>query len=146
MKNFDNNKTKGIIQINKLITLSVIGMLLIPLTFHKAENISIITPQLINAIIKVESNFNHKAISKKKAYGLMQVRYSVWKDELKKRGIIKTKQDLFSKKKNIEAGTFILNHYLLKNNNDLRKALHKYSGGANNYYEKVMANLLKEER
>lgn len=76
----------------------------------------------------------------------MQVRYSVWKDELKKRGIIKTKQDLFSKKKNIEAGTFILNHYLLKNNNDLRKALHKYSGGANNYYEKVMANLLKEER
>jgi len=119
-------------------------MLILPTSLHKAKNNDIITAKLINAIIKVESNFNHKAVSNKGAIGLMQIRYSVWKNELKKHNIINTKQDLFNKSKNVNAGVFILRQYLKKNNNDLEKALVKYSSNATNYYNKVMANMPKE--
>ncbi len=128
----------------KMIICLIIGMLILPTSLHKARNNDIITAKLINAIIKVESNFNPKAISNKGAIGLMQIRYSVWKNELKKHNIINTKQDLFNKSKNVKAGVFILRHYLKKNNNDLEKALVKYSSNATNYYNKVMANMPKE--
>jgi len=128
----------------KMIICLIIGMLILPTSLHKARNNDIITAKLINAIIKVESNFNPKAISNKGAIGLMQIRYSVWKNELKKHNIINTKQDLFNKSKNVNAGVFILRQYLKKNNNDLEKALVKYSSNATNYYNKVMANMPKE--
>lgn len=128
----------------KLIICLIISMLILPTSLHKAKNNDIITAKLINAIIKVESNFNHKAVSNKGAIGLMQIRYSVWKNELKKHNIINTKQDLFNKSKNVNAGVFILRQYLKKNNNDLEKALVKYSSNATNYYNKVMANMPKE--
>ena len=39
-------------------------------------------PYLVMAVIFVESRFNRRAVSKAGAYGLMQVNYAVWKDEL----------------------------------------------------------------
>jgi len=98
----------------------------------------IIDDDLVIAIIQVESSGNPKAISNKGAYGLMQIRWSVWKDELRKQGIAKEKKDLFDPRINIEAGKYILAHYMDKHDNDLRAALNSYSGGAKRYYEKVM--------
>ena len=98
----------------------------------------IIDDDLVTAIIQVESSGNPKAISNKGAYGLMQIRWSVWKDELKKAGIAKEKKDLFNPRINIEAGKYILAHYMDKHDNNLKAALNSYSGGARNYYNKVM--------
>lgn len=98
----------------------------------------IIDDDLVTAIIQVESSGNPKAISNKGAYGLMQIRWSVWKDELRKQGIAKEKKDLFNPRINIEAGKYILAHYMDKHDNNLKAALNSYSGGAKRYYEKVM--------
>lgn len=98
----------------------------------------IIDDDLVTAIIQVESSGNPKAISNKGAYGLMQIRWSVWKDELKKAGIVKEKRDLFNPRINIEAGKYILAYYMDKHDNNLKAALNSYSGGAKRYYEKVM--------
>ena len=98
----------------------------------------IIDDDLVTAIIQVESSGNPKAISNKGAYGLMQIKWSVWKDELKKQGIAKEKRDLLNPRINIEAGKYILAHYMDKHDNNLKAALNSYSGGARNYYNKVM--------
>jgi soluble lytic murein transglycosylase-like protein len=46
-------------------------------------------------------------------------------------------QDLFDVEKNIQAGCKILKIYQSQEKT-LRAALHRYSGGASGYYEKVM--------
>lgn len=93
---------------------------------------------LIPKIIKVESNGNPRAVSKKGAMGLMQVRWSVWKDELRKRGIAKHRDELLDPSVNVKAGKFILARYIKLHRGDLRKALKAYSGGSKGYYERVM--------
>ena len=93
---------------------------------------------LVPRIIKVESNGNPRAISKKGAIGLMQV-MPLWVPELKKHGIVKKGRDeLLDPVTNVRAGKFILARYLEKHKGNVRKALHSYSGGAKNYYKKVM--------
>ena len=103
-----------------------------------AKEQGVIDDDLVTAIIQVESSGNPKAISNKGAYGLMQIRWSVWKDELKEQGIAKERKDLFNPRINIEAGRYILAHYMDKHDNNLKEALNSYSGGAKRYYEKVM--------
>jgi len=93
---------------------------------------------LIEAMIKVESSGNPKAVSRCGAQGLMQVRWSVWKDELRRAEIAYRKQDLFDPETNVRAGSYVLAHYLRKHNGNLPKALHAYSGGARGYVRKVM--------
>jgi hypothetical protein len=94
--------------------------------------------RLIRAIIQVESSGNPNAESKKGAIGLMQIRWSVWKEELKRRGIAKKRSDLFNPQINKAAGRYILAHYMDRHDGNLEKALHGYSGGAKRYYQKVM--------
>ena len=119
----------------KFILCSLLLFCLLP---TKVGNLKpIIDSKLIKAIIKVESNGNSKAISKKGAWGLMQVRHKVWTKELKEQGIIKNKYDLFLPEKNVQAGHYILNKYL-QQTNSLHKTLYKYSGGSKIYYKKVM--------
>ena len=103
-----------------------------------AKQQQIIDDDLVNAIIQVESSGNPKAVSNKGAYGLMQIRWSIWKDELREQGIAKEKKDLFNSQTNIKAGRYILAHYMEKHDNNLKAALNSYSGGAKRYYEKVM--------
>lgn len=93
-------------------------------------------PKLVSAIIKVESGWNQKAVSSKGAVGLMQVMPSTakWLTGY-------SRADLFCPEKNIIAGTMILRHYQ-KTSPNLRVALAKYSGNANNYYRKVMEAML----
>lgn len=120
-----------------LILLCIFLTVLFPLSLSKARAKNSIDQKLINSIILVESNGNPKAKSKKGALGLMQVRYCVWKDELKEKGIIKKRNDLFHPQKNINAGTYILAKYIAQTG-DIRKALVKYSGGSKTYAKKVL--------
>ncbi len=95
-------------------------------------------PYLVMAVIFVESRFNRRAVSRAGAYGLMQVNYSVWKDELSIDRKRLTQVDY-----NIELGLTILKNYLLETGGDIIKALILYNNGyknANNsYHEKVIA-------
>jgi soluble lytic murein transglycosylase len=110
------------------------------------KNISIDDPKLIKAIIKVESNGDRFAKSNKGAYGLMQVRYEVWKKDLANIGIL-SHWGLYDPSKNVEAGKYILAQHHKQAKGNLRKTLQDYSGGASGYYEKVMYHYLthKEE-
>jgi len=96
---------------------------------------------LIYAIMIKESGFNRKETSLAHCYGLMQVNYNVWKDELR----IPNKEYLFKVESNIKCGFYILNKYrklVLKHNkslseNNVTKAiLRRYYGlgGSKTYH------------
>ena len=81
-------------------------------------------PNLIMSMILVESGFNPKAVSSKGAYGLMQVTYSVWKDELD----IDANR-ILDIEYNIVLGLKILKRYSKVANGDMLRALHLYNNG-----------------
>jgi hypothetical protein len=87
-------------------------------------------PALITGLIKVESGFNPFAESSQGALGLMQVRYSTWKEEpeLINNGI-PAKGALFWIDLNIKAGTDILHKYYLESDCDMVRALYRYNTG-----------------
>ena len=96
-------------------------------------------PYLVTAIIFVESSFNRHAVSKAGAYGLMQVNYPVWKNELNIDRKKLTQIDY-----NIELGLTILKGYLQETKGDMIKALILYNNGYKytntHYHEKVIAS------
>ncbi len=79
-------------------------------------------PELILAVIEVESNFDRYAISVAGAIGLMQV-MPFWKDE-----IGRPDDNLNHIDTNLRYGCTILRFYLDKENGDLRRALGRYNG------------------
>ena len=79
-------------------------------------------PELILAVIDVESNFDRYAISVAGALGLMQV-MPFWKDE-----IGRPNDNLNRIDTNLRYGCTILRHYLDKEKGDLRRALGRYNG------------------
>jgi len=88
-----------------------------------------IDPNLVKAVINVESSWRPSARSSKGAIGLMQVHHPTW-------GHLWTKEELLNPEMNIVAGTRILKDYI-KQSRTLDEALHKYSGGASGYADKV---------
>jgi len=80
-------------------------------------------PYTIMALIQVESNFNPYAISTRGAYGLMQIRYSIWKDTFN----IDIRK-IFNKEYNIDLGLRILKHYYKKTSGNLIATLQHYNG------------------
>lgn len=83
-----------------------------------------IEPRLLMSIIETESSFNPYAVSSAGAYGLMQVNYSIWKDEL-----AIDHRKIFDISYNLELGIRILKNYLKIAKNDVYKALHYYNNG-----------------
>ena len=80
-----------------------------------------VDPNLIRAIIKVESDFNPKCVSKAGAKGLMQLMPENCKDF----GVT----DPFNIEQNIEGGTREIKSYLDKYNGNVEMALMAYNGG-----------------
>lgn len=110
-------------------------------------------PLLITAIIKIESNFDPKALSDSYAYGLTQVRRFIAPELAKNIGIEwdGAEKTLFDPIKNIKIGVFYLS-MLNRNFNDLKTAIIAYNQGPyavqerltnnqelpNNYVDKVL--------
>ena len=89
----------------------------------KASERHKIEPALIKAIIKAESNFNHRAVSPKGARGLMQLMPTTASSL--------QVQDSFHPENNIEGGVKYLRYLLNYFNGNLPLALAAYNAGEN---------------
>ena len=89
----------------------------------KASEKHKIEPALIKAIIKAESNFNHRAVSRKGAKGLMQLMPATASSL--------QVQDSFHPENNIEGGVKYLRYLLNYFNGNLPLALAAYNAGEN---------------
>jgi soluble lytic murein transglycosylase-like protein len=83
-----------------------------------------VNPQLVAALIHVESAFNPRAVSRKGAYGLMQLL-----PETARRFGVHRKRDLFNPKKNLEAGVKYLKWLTERFAGDAQKILAAYNAG-----------------
>jgi len=94
-------------------------------------------PELVLAVIEVESAFDRFAISVVGARGLMQI-MPFWLDE-----IGRPDDNLFHIDTNLRMGCAILRHYLDKENGDLIRALARYNGslGRHDYPLRVLRAL-----
>ena len=94
-------------------------------------------PELVLAVIEVESNFDRFAISVSGARGLMQV-MPFWLEEINL-----SDKNLFKIRTNLRMGCTILRYYLDMESGDLGPALARYNGsyGRTVYPEKVIRAL-----
>jgi len=101
-------------------------------------------PNLILAVMQVESAFNPLAISAAGAYGLMQIHYAVWKNEFRI-----DKSRIFNIAYNIELGLQILKQYYDLSDGNIERALFLYNNGYkyNNtgYIAKVSNSIYNQE-
>jgi ASC-1-like (ASCH) protein len=106
---------------------------------YKKSNEYGFNPYLVMAMIQVESGFNPNAVSNEGACGLMQVNYSVWKDQLNI-----NYERIFDKEYNIELGLKVLKHYYDKAEGNIFVALSRYCSGYNPncpvYNSKIMTS------
>lgn len=101
---------------------------------HREARLARLEPELVLAVIQVESNFDRFAISSAGARGLMQV-MPFWLDEIGRPG-----DNLFHIATNLRFGCMILRHYLDRERGNLERALARYNGslGQNWYPRRVM--------
>lgn len=102
-------------------------------TVHQEATLARIPPELVLAVIEVESRFDRYAISSVGAQGLMQV-MPFWLKE-----IGHPRDNLFDLRTNLRMGCTILKFYLDKEKGNIFKALARYNGstGKRKYPEKV---------
>jgi len=86
-----------------------------------------LAPELVLAVIEVESRFDQYAISVSGARGLMQI-MPFWLDEI---GI--SDNNLFLMRTNLRMGCTILRYYLDLESDDLMRALARYNGSLGKY-------------
>jgi soluble lytic murein transglycosylase-like protein len=106
---------------------------------HREAAKASLQPELVLAVIEVESRFDPYAISRSGAQGMMQV-MPFWLDE-----IGRPDDNLIDMKTNLRMGCTILKYYMDMENNDLHKALARYNGsrGSKVYSNKVL-NALRD--
>ncbi|RMD80743.1 MAG: lytic transglycosylase domain-containing protein, partial [Gammaproteobacteria bacterium] len=109
---------------------------LLRLTHREARRAGL-PPELVLAVMEVESGFDRWAISRAGAQGLMQV-MPFW---LRRLG--RPEDSLFDPRVNLRLGCTILRHYLDREGGDLVRALARYHGSypATAYAERVLAAL-----
>ena len=100
---------------------------------HAAATKADLPPELVLAVIEVESHFDRFAVSRVGAQGMMQV-MPFWKDE-----IGRPDDNLTHNLTNFEYGCRILQFYLQREKGRLHKALARYNGsvGSRIYSNKV---------
>ena len=107
-------------------------------TVHHQATLAGVEPELVLAVIDVESNFDRFAISSASALGLMQV-MPFWVPELG----YKDKNQLFEIEINVLLGCRILKYYLDMERGDLVRGLARYNGsvGKRWYADRVIERL-----
>jgi soluble lytic murein transglycosylase-like protein len=88
---------------------------------ERAARSAAVRPELVRAVIVVESAFNPRAVSKRGAQGLMQLRPST----ARRYGV----SDAFDPEQNITAGAHYLRDLLARFGNDLELTLAAYNAG-----------------
>ncbi|HZZ91321.1 MAG TPA: lytic transglycosylase domain-containing protein [Usitatibacter sp.] len=94
---------------------------LLRLVYYEAKRAGL-DPQLVLAVIDVESRFDKYAVSRAGARGLMQV-MPFWVKQIGTPG-----QDLFQERTNVRYGCTILRYYLDRESGNLVNALGRYNG------------------
>ncbi|MCK4676048.1 MAG: lytic transglycosylase domain-containing protein [Gammaproteobacteria bacterium] len=98
---------------------------------HQEATLASLQPELVLALIEVESHFDSYAISKSGAQGMMQV-MPFWLNE-----IGRPDDNLIVMKTNLRMGCTILKYYMDMEKNNLHGALARYNGS---YGSKVYSN------
>ena len=106
---------------------------------HYEARLANLPPELVLAVIEIESNFNRWAISKAGAQGLMQV-MPFWLEQ-----IGRPRDNLFHPETNLRLGCTILRFYIDKERGNLIRALGRYNGslGSFDYPNLVLTALRK---
>ena len=101
---------------------------------HREAKRAGLEPELVLAVIQIESAFDPYAVSVVGAQGMMQV-MPFWKNE-----IGRPDDNLIDMKTNLRYGCTILKHYLDREKGGLANALARYNGsyGSYKYSKKVM--------
>ena len=101
---------------------------------HHEASLAKLQPELVLAVIEVESHFDSYAVSSAGAQGIMQV-MPFWLKE-----IGRPDDNLIVLHTNLRMGCTILKYYMDMENNDLHKALARYNGsrGSRVYSNKVL--------
>jgi len=101
---------------------------------HREARRADLEPELVLAVIQIESAFDPYAVSVVGAQGMMQV-MPFWKNE-----IGRPDDNLIDMKTNLRYGCTILKHYLDREKGGLANALARYNGsyGSYKYSKKVM--------
>lgn len=94
---------------------------------HREARRAELAPELVLALIEVESGFDRFAISHAGAQGLMQV-MPFWLDALER-----PQDNLFDVVTNLQFGCTILRHYLDIEQGDMTRALARYNGSLGSY-------------
>ena len=120
-----------------LLNLNCILKILYPFSnqgiINKYSQMYNLDPCLVAALIKTESNFNTKAKSSKKAYGLMQITSTTAEWVVAQMGITDFKTNmLYEPKFNIEIGCWYLNNLNKEFNGNMTLVLAAYNGGSGN--------------
>ena len=101
---------------------------------HKEASRAGLQPEIVLALIEVESHFNQYAVSSAGAQGMMQV-MPFWKKE-----IGRPEDNLIHTQTNLRYGCTILKYYLDREKGRLADALARYNGSYGQYWyaERVM--------
>jgi soluble lytic murein transglycosylase-like protein len=102
-------------------------MRILKLVHYEARRANL-EPELVLALINVESNFDRFAISSAGARGLMQI-MPFWLDEIGRPG-----DNLFDIATNLRFGCTILNLYLKREQGNVHKALARYNGSVGKHW------------
>lgn len=108
-------------------------------SIHREASHAELPPELVIAVIDIESRFDHFAISRAGAQGLMQV-MPFWLKE-----IGRTDDNLMDIDTNLRMGCTILKYYLDMEKGNIRRALARYNGSLGRwvYPDKVIKVLNK---
>ncbi len=104
---------------------------------HHEATIRNLAPELVLAVIDIESNFDHYAISHAGARGLMQI-MPFWLKEMNE-----IEKNLIHIDTNVRFGCTILRYYMDIEKDDMRRALGRYNGslGKQKYPNLVLERL-----
>ncbi len=105
---------------------------------HHFARASELPPELVLAVIEVESHFDRFAVSRVGAQGLMQV-MPFWRAEIGRES-----DNLTNNATNLNYGCRILQFYLQKSKGSLLNALKRYNGASNLKYSRKVEHAWRE--